>query len=388
MTMSLDVLLILVLSVAFGWLARRFRFPVAVAQVLLGMLIGPPVLGWIEVGEAIRLFGELGVVLLLGFAGMELGVQRLADAGRSGVLVAILGIGLSWVAGYGVAIGWGSQAPEAVYVGIVLAATSVGISVQVLRQYGLIERRVGEIVLAAAVIDDVIALYLLAVAHGTFSKVFSAEMLGISLVAGIVLLPAIFWSGRSLFQSTGGFLLERGSYVTVTAVAVFLVIAGWATDLAGFSPVVGAFFAGLGVRAGFDRQAKLVPASSFEPLVALITPFFFIAIGSRADWSVIADAGMPLLLIGLVIAAFAGKVLGAMAGALSVKGWEARAGGIWHVAPRRSGVGDCGSGIFPGAPIASHVGCAGADDGPLRTAGTGGHGLLCAQVPNIGERED
>lgn len=332
--MTIDLLLILILGVAVGWMARRFRFPAAVAQVLLGMFIGAPLLGWVEVDEATRLLGELGVVILLGVAGLELGIGRLFAAGRSGLLVAVLGIGLSWLAGYGVATLWGSPSPEAVYVGIVLAATSVGISVQVLRQYGLIERRIGEIVLAAAVIDDVIALYLLALAHGTLNGGFSASMLGMSLTVGIVLLASIFWCGRSLFYLVQARLQKMGSYATVSAIALFLVTAAWSTELAGFSPVVGAFFAGLGVRSGYDSRSEESPISALEPLVWLFTPFFFVAIGSRADWSVIGDPGMPLLLAGLLFAAVTGKVLGGVLGAVDLRGGVPRTLAGLSMAPR------------------------------------------------------
>ncbi len=162
--MIVDFLLVLFLGTGVAWLSGRLRLPAAVGQVLLGLVIGPPLLGWIASNSGLQTLSDLGVVLLLGMAGLHLGLGRLARAGWTGLWVALLGILLSLIAGYGFAAWWGSPHAEALYVGTALTATSIGISVQVLHQFGLINRKTGQVVIAAAVIDDVVALYLLTVA--------------------------------------------------------------------------------------------------------------------------------------------------------------------------------------------------------------------------------
>lgn len=149
------VLLVLVLGAAVSGLSRWLNFPNAVAQVILVVLLGSAVLGWVEHSATLHTLGEVGVVLLLGVAGLELGIDRLKAAGWAGMVVAILGILFSFAGGYVLSRLYGSPNPEAVYVGLALAATSIGITVQVLQQFGLIGHRVAEVVIAAAVIDEV-----------------------------------------------------------------------------------------------------------------------------------------------------------------------------------------------------------------------------------------
>lgn len=139
----LDLILILLLGMGVGWAAKRFGLPAAVGQVLLGLLIGPPLLGWIAPDENLEIVGELGVVLLLGMAGLHLGIGNLMKAGSAGFWVAVLGMLFSFSGGYLFALWWGLPSPEAVYVGTALTATSIGISVQVLVQFNLINKRVG-----------------------------------------------------------------------------------------------------------------------------------------------------------------------------------------------------------------------------------------------------
>jgi Kef-type K+ transport system membrane component KefB len=165
-----DILVVLVLGGGLSWLSQRLRFPNAVAQVVLGVLLGTAVLGWVPHSPVLHEFGAVGVVLLLGVAGLELGLGRLTAAGPTGAFVATLGIVFSVVGGYGIGILYGSAGDEALYLGLALGATSIGITVQLLEQFGLIGHRVADILVAAAVIDDVIALYLLGAAHGFLSE--------------------------------------------------------------------------------------------------------------------------------------------------------------------------------------------------------------------------
>ena len=307
--------MILLFGASAAWFAKRLGQPAAVAQVLLGLIIGPPLLGWIGAGEELQIIGQLGVVLLLGMAGLHLGSEHLVREGWTGLWVALSGMLFCLAGGYGLAVWWGSPHAEAVYVGATLTATSIGISVQVLHQLGLINHRVGSIVIAAAVIDDVLALYLLAVAHGILSKDLSAGPLAGSMILVAVVLAVIFVVCRWLAQKPGAKLFSARYPVSLLAVIFIIVAFGWLTETMGYSLVVGGFFAGLGLGDGLDPVHRKRLVKQLEGPVLLLVPFFFVIVGSRAEWGALADPGMPTLVIGLLAIAMLGKVAGGFIGA-------------------------------------------------------------------------
>lgn len=319
-----DILLVLVLGGALGWLSLRLGFPNAVAQVLLGVLLGTAVLGWVPHSSLLHGFGLVGVVLLLGVAGLEVGLERLTAAGWAGVLVATLGIVLSAAGGYAVASVYGSPLDEALYVGLALGATSIGITAQVLEQFGLIGHRVADVLLAAAVIDDVIALYLLGAAHGFLSDDLSGSGALIFIALAIIALGGLFalcrfltaWaSHRCLLKNRG----SRGVWI-VTMVA----LGAWLTHTLDLSSVVGAFFAGLGAGEGLTQEASGRSAKDLQPLVLLLMPFFFVMIGVQAQWDILDEPALLWLVLGLIGIAVISKTLGGVFGAIRIGSWRER----------------------------------------------------------------
>lgn len=319
-----DVLVVLVLGAALGWLSKRWRFPNAVAQVLLGVLLGGAVLGVVEHGPALHHLGQIGVVLLLGLAGLELGVDRLWEAGWSGVAVALLGIALSFAGAFAVAWWYGSAPPERWYVALALTATSIGISVQVLEQFGLVEHRVGEIIIAAAVIDDVLALYLLAAAHGFFGDGQGPAGALVLVVEALAALASLYWAGRLVTRRLGRLYPSAGRWTRGGWTVAVVFLGALLTSTLGLSAVVGGFFAGLGVGDGFGRGVRERMTRTLEPLVWATVPFFFVMIGVQADWRGIVEPGVGWLLAGLFLVGVAGKTLGGLLGASAMTGVRER----------------------------------------------------------------
>ena len=315
-----DFILILLFGLIVGWAASRFHQPAAVAQVLLGLVIGPPLLGWIHPGEALELIGQLGIALLLGMAGMHIGSRHLTRHGWTALWVAILGILLCFFGGYTYVVLWGTPYAEAIYVGIALTATSIGISVQVLHQLGLFDHKVGEIVIAAAVIDDVIALYLLATAHGMLSKNLASLQVIFSMFETALVLGIIYILCRWIAQRAEEGLAIPAYHVRLVVISVLIIAFGYITRTLGYSMVVGSFFAGLGLGDGIKPELRKRLSSQLGNVVPFFIPFFFVVIGSRAEWAVMADPGMPSLITGLLVVAIVGKILGGYIGALRAAG--------------------------------------------------------------------
>ncbi len=318
------VLLVLLLGTAIGYLSQRFTFPNAVAQVLLGVLLGSAVFGWVEHSRILHLLGEIGVLVLLGVAGLELSINRLKFAGWAGAAVAALGIIFSIIAGY--SLGWlyGSPSAEVLYISLALAATSIGISVQVLKQFGLIGHRIADVVIAAAVIDDVIALYLLGAAHGFLSDSLTA--LG---VVGFVILPIAALGGvYVLCRVLTQWSLRRGMLDSLWVRAAWILSAifsaAFLTHTLELSAVVGGFFAGVGVGEGLGPILRERSVRTLNPLMLVLLPFFFVMIGVQAQWSVMNDQGLLWFIAGLIALAVTAKIAGGIVGSLRGYSWPER----------------------------------------------------------------
>lgn len=319
-----DIILILLLGIGLNWVSPRVSIPAAAMQVLLGVVIGPGLLGWVLPDDRMRLLGEVGVVLLLGTAGLHLGLGPLARAGWAGLWVAVLGILFSFAGGYGFALWWTIPHPEAIYIGTALAATSIGISVEVLRQCGLLESRIGQVVVAAAVVDDILALYLLALAHGVLSGDFALWRVALSALLAFFVVAAVFWVARALGRLSATHRRSNAGVTRIGGAVELLLAFAWVTDRVGLSLVVGGFFAGLGLGEGLGERARQDLARGIESFVLVLAPFFFVLIGARAQLSFLTEPAMGVLLFGLLVVAIVCKILGGLLGAARTGMWPAR----------------------------------------------------------------
>lgn len=324
MTDWIDIALVLVLGSALGWLSLRLSFPNAVAQVVLGVVLGTAVLGWVPHSPLLHTFGEIGVVLLLGVAGLELGFERLRAAGWAGGAVAALGIVFSVTGGYAIGHVYGSPSDEALYLGLALGATSIGITVQVLEQFGLLRHRVADILIAAAVIDDVIALYLLGAAHGFLSDGLSVPEVAGYVLFAMVALGGLFLLCRGLtrWADRRGVMENRWnrSAWLLTTIALGALL----THALDLSSVVGAFFAGVGAGEGLEDDVSERSAKTLSPLVLVFTPFFFVMIGVQAQWDFLEQPTMFWFVAILIAFAVVSKVAGGLLGAFNIAGWRDR----------------------------------------------------------------
>ena len=150
-----------------GHLFQRFKLPVVVGELLAGAILGPQLLDVVHSGEILDTFAELGVIMLLFMAGLETHVAELLETRAAAIRVALLGAALPFIGGLllGLLFGWESSA--ALFMATALTATSVGITVRALRELGHSEKRSVRIILAAAVLDDVLGLIVLVVVSGT-----------------------------------------------------------------------------------------------------------------------------------------------------------------------------------------------------------------------------
>ncbi len=235
----------LVLSiVALSPFVEKAKLPTSALVIIVGVLIGPAGFSLLAFTEGIRLFSELAIVLILFYAGLEVQWHRFVIALRPGFYVALAGIVLSALLGMAVSLSFDSNMEQALYIGAALAATSIGLSVPLLKQANLLQTRMGQILLAAAIIDDVLAMYFLSALHTSLSAQGDLGRLVVGLIIGalvLILVALLNAALASLLKKT----LFDGRVVLVTGLLfIGALVSGavtWAVDM---SLAVGAFLSG------------------------------------------------------------------------------------------------------------------------------------------------
>ncbi len=311
----LDILIVLVAAKVAAEIAERVGFPPVVAEILAGVVIGPSVLDLVGTTQTLRVLGEIGVILLLLQVGMEMDLGQLGAVGRAAVSVAVIGVVLPMLGGFGVSELFGYDAKTALFLGAALAATSVGITARVfsdLRALASVEART---VLGAAVADDVLGLVILTVVVRIVSEgsVSVLSVLGIFAVALAFLVATTAVGARAappLFQFIHRYARSTGTVVAL-ALAFTLAFAELA-DAAQLAPIVGAFVAGLSLSRSTvsDRITR-----ELGPIGHIFIPVFFLQIGIEAQVDAFFDPTVLAIGAGLLVVALVGKVIAAVGAA-------------------------------------------------------------------------
>ena len=294
-----------------GEICERLGQPAVLGELLAGVLLGPSMLGLVPLSAGILLIAEVGVLLLLFEVGLETDLEELLRVGGPAMAVAVVGMALPFAGGYLLTRAAGFPTLTAIFVGAALTATSIGISSRVLSDLGLLASREGQIILGAAVADDILGLVVLAVvsqiaASGSVSAwqagksaLLSFGFLLVAIVAGLPL-------GRLLVRGVGRANV-RGILVAVSV--AFALLAALGAQAAGSAAIVGAFAAGL-VLARTNRSDDI--RNAVRPTVDVFAPIFFVAIGAQVDVRYLnpADASNRpalLLALGLIVVGSLGK---------------------------------------------------------------------------------
>ena len=294
-----------------GEICERLGQPAVLGELLAGVLLGPSMLGLVPLSAGILLIAEVGVLLLLFEVGLETDLEELLRVGGPAMAVAVVGMALPFAGGYLLTRAAGFPTLTAIFVGAALTATSIGISSRVLSDLGLLASREGQIILGAAVADDILGLVVLAVvsqiaASGSVSAwqagksaLLSFGFLLVAIVAGLPL-------GRLLVRGVARANV-RGILVAVSV--AFALLAALGAQAAGSAAIVGAFAAGL-VLARTNRSDDI--RNAVRPTVDVFAPIFFVAIGAQVDVRYLnpADASNRpalLLALGLIVVGSLGK---------------------------------------------------------------------------------
>ncbi|WP_054645536.1 cation:proton antiporter [Secundilactobacillus oryzae] len=309
--------LLLVLTTLAGHFSNRIGMPSVIGQILVGIVVGPAVLGWIHLDTTINLFSEIGVIILMFIGGLESNLTLLRKYLRPAIIVACMGVIFPVILMGATANLLGLSAFESLFIGVVFSATSVSISVEVLREYGALDTKEGATILGAAVADDIIGVILLSIMislMGTqgLSTTGSQQNIGLVLIEQVLFFVATYFVVKWIAPYLMGISekLLMASSRTITSMVICLGMA-WLANLVGLSGAVGAFFAGIAVA---HTPSRNVIAEHMEPLgYATFIPLFFVSIGLNMSFSHIQDSLIFIIIMTILacLTKLAGCGLGA-----------------------------------------------------------------------------
>lgn len=320
--------IILIAARVFSEMVARFGIPSVIGELLAGLLIGPSVLGWVSPDTTMKLLAEIGIILLLFEVGMDTDLSRLARSGSKPIVVALLGFIFPLALGYGVSA-WlfGLSELVSLFIGGTLTATSIGITVRVLNDLGRRQSDEAQIVVGAAVLDDILGVMSLAFLyqfvvekHASFDAL---SEVGLYILLFMVLTPLVAKLASTVIDRLDQHAATPGLLLTMALSLILLF--SWLAHAVGAPEIMGGFAAGLAFSQHFGfrlwmgnhpvLQFKASPKlahrleEQMRPLIHTFSPLFFVMVGVSLNLRMI-DWGTAFIweLAGtLLVVAFLGK---------------------------------------------------------------------------------
>ncbi len=323
----LNLALVIGAALGGGAVARRFGYPAILGELIAGIVFGPAALNLLSAEEALSVVATLGVLVMMLYVGMHLDLGDLRRSSWPALLAAVGGFVVPAGAGYWLATTFGLSSQAALFVALAMGVTSLATKSRVLVDLRILDTRVAHVMMAGALIADLVALVGFAALLGGGE---SGELSGGGIII-VVLKAALFVVaataiGFKLFPLGAAFLQRRGTCDRGTLFLVVVMVAlvyGAAAEAAGLHGILGTFFAGLMLRPGLfePRMYRDVEQLVYRVSVGFLAPIFFVTAGFHVDLGVVRT-DLPLL-VGVVLVATIGKIVGtALFYVPSGQGWR------------------------------------------------------------------
>jgi monovalent cation:proton antiporter-2 (CPA2) family protein len=306
----LTILIILLATKLAGDLCVRFKQPAVLGKLLIGIIIGPALLGWVQNSEMIEELSQIGVLLLMFIAGLETDLDDLRKNLKASSAVALGGIVLPFAGGYLAGLAIGMEPSYAIFLGLLLSATSVSITVQTLKDMDLHRSRESTTLLGAAIIDDIVVIVLLAF---VMSFIGGADV-SLGLVVGkkllfFVLVSLFIWKGVHWIMRWLAPLKVSEAVISAGLIVCFFL--AYVAESFGVAGIIGAFAAGIAIsQTSYKEQVE----HKVEPIAyTIFVPVFFVSIGFSVSFEGIGEQIGLIILLTLV--AIVTKLVGAGVGA-------------------------------------------------------------------------
>ena len=312
-----DLALILISTKLFGLITKKVRMPQVVGALVAGVILGPAVLNVLSETEFIQKLAELGVIVLMFTAGLETDINQLKKTGKASFIIAVLGVIIPLAGGFFIAsiFNKGNDVNtilQNVFIGIILTATSVSITVETLKEMGKLNTRAGNAILGAAIIDDILGIIAL-----TITTSLADPSINVIIVLAKIVMFFIF-AGFSGYLFHWAFIKLDERYqrdlrrFVILAFVFCLLLSFCAEEFFGVADITGAFIAGLVIS---DSNRSKYLNSRFETLsYMLLSPIFFASIGIKVQLTAMTNT-IFIFAILLLIVAILSKVLGCALGA-------------------------------------------------------------------------
>lgn len=308
-----DLAIIIIFAKFFGILARKCKAPQVVGEIIAGLLIGPSILGLVQQTDFLTEMAEVGVVLLMFSAGLETDLKELMKTGPIAFLIACAGVFVPLVGGTLLYMGFYGTAPfgsekfyQAVFIGVIMTATSVSITVQSLKEMGKLKGRVGTTILSAAIIDDVIGIIVLTFVIGFKSPDSNPGKVVLNTVLFFVMAIVV---GLILYRIFKGFdeKYPHTRRIPIMSLALCFAFAYIAEKYFGIADITGAYVAGIILCS--MRDSSYIEEKMEISSYMIFGPVFFASIGLKTN---IENVNGEILLfsLGFVLVALVAKIIG------------------------------------------------------------------------------
>ena len=306
----LELSILLVAAIVGGLLIKRFGYPVALGELLVGIIVGPSIFNLISDQTTVGVFAELGAIILLFYIGLETEMGDLRKQLVPSLTVGVLGAIIPLVMCYYTALSFGISNDESLFLGVVFTATSIGITIRLLKDFGKLYNPIGLTILGAGVVDDVIAVVLLSVVLSVLSGGVDALDIVLVVVKAILFWVVILLIGSRVIVRVINTVKLDDEYLILFLLAYGFLSAYFAASI-GLSVIVGAFAAGLPLTRRHPKVRMVL--ENTHSLYMFFVPIFFISIGTLVNLTVLGDYAVLGLIITAV--AFAGKIIGSFVAA-------------------------------------------------------------------------
>jgi len=309
MDILLQILIILIVAKIFGELAEKLGYPSIIGELIAGLIIGHTFFNIVSISPELERVSYLGILFLMFFAGADTDINDLLKTGKTSIFVALAGIAVPFLLALVLGIVFDYGIYTSLFLGTILAATSVGITVRVLIDMGKLRSKVGMTIISAAVIDDILAVFILTIitsmaTSGHVSPLSILKILAFMAIFFIVSIYVIFPIIKRALKYT--YMLKTESSLESIVIILVLFFAIFAEEMY-IAGITGCFLIGVLIskteeKSFLTRNTKIIGYGFFIPV-------FFTSIGLAADLQEIRYVGLIGVL--LVLIAIFGKVIGA-----------------------------------------------------------------------------
>lgn len=308
-----SIAIIIITAKGFGLIARRLKAPQVVGEIIAGLILGPSLLKWVEPSDFISGVAEIGVILLMFSAGLETNLTQLKKTGAKATLIACSGVFVPLIGGtllyfcfYDFAPVGSEEFFKAVFIGTILTATSVSITVQALKELGKLTDEVGTTIMSAAIIDDVIGILVLTIVisfRDPSSKIGDVVLRTVgffilAIIFGLILYKIMEWVDNRY---------PHTQRIPIIGLALALALSYIADRFFGIADITGAYVAGIILSS--LKDSKYIDRKMDVNSYMIFGPVFFVSIGLQTDLKSL-DMSILLFSIGFVLVGLLSKIVG------------------------------------------------------------------------------